>query len=313
VDSPIPVTVVTGFLGAGKSTLLERWLQELPGDTAVIVNEQGDVGIDGALLSDRASRLLEITGGCVCCTTQAALDAALADFARASPPPSRILVETSGAASPAGVIRALTLGTARDELRLDGVVTVLDAARAPRALKIDLAIEQLGFADVVVLSHVDECDGPTLRALSRTLPDYAPAAVHVQARHGRVDADQGTLVEILAARDEALREVPAGHGGSHPAIDAVSMVFDGEVDEDRFADWVQTELGARQPKIARVKGIVAVRGVDERVILQGVGEAVEVTVGRPWGKAPRTTRMVVLGLDLDADALQAGFAACTVV
>src|SRR5688572_10459915 len=122
----IPVTVVTGFLGAGKSTLLLRWLEDLPREqTAVIVNEQGSVGIDGALLSDHVSRLREITGGCVCCVTQAALAAALVDFAESTPRPTRILVETSGAASPAGVIRALTQGDARDELRLDGIVTVI--------------------------------------------------------------------------------------------------------------------------------------------------------------------------------------------
>src|SRR5688572_4640649 len=108
MDAPIPVTVVTGFLGAGKSTLLERWLEDLPPDeTAVIVNERGDIGIDGALLAPHVRRIREITGGCICCTSQAALDAALVELADAEPAPTRILVETSGAASPAGVIRAL--------------------------------------------------------------------------------------------------------------------------------------------------------------------------------------------------------------
>ena len=74
MTSPIPVTIVTGFLGAGKSTLVERWLSELPSDTAVIVNEAGTVGIDGELLAERATRLREITGGCVCCVTHVELD-----------------------------------------------------------------------------------------------------------------------------------------------------------------------------------------------------------------------------------------------
>ena len=120
----IPVTVVTGFLGAGKSTLVSRWLTELSRDeTAVIINEAGEVGIDGALLRARAARLREITGGCVCCATQAELAAALAELAGARPAPARILVETSGAASPAGVVRPLTRGRAADRLRLDGIIT----------------------------------------------------------------------------------------------------------------------------------------------------------------------------------------------
>ncbi|MCA9573612.1 MAG: GTP-binding protein, partial [Myxococcales bacterium] len=93
----MPVTVVTGFLGAGKTTLVERWLTELPG-AAVIVNEAGAVGVDGALLSRRVARLREITGGCVCCATQAELAAALAELAASEPAPVRVLVETSGAA-----------------------------------------------------------------------------------------------------------------------------------------------------------------------------------------------------------------------
>ncbi|MEM7157265.1 MAG: GTP-binding protein [Myxococcota bacterium] len=312
MDSPIPVTVVTGFLGAGKSTLLDRWLLALPSDTAVIVNEQGEVGIDGALLASRASQILEITGGCVCCTTQAALDAALTGFAHATPRPSRIVVETSGAASPAGVIRALTWGTARDRLRLDGVVTVIDVARAHRALRYDLTIEQLGFADVVVMSHVDECTESDVTARAEELTPYAPGAVFARARRGRLDdPNAGSLEELLAARAGVLRVVPKEARGQHRGIKAVSLVHDGELDEDRFGHWVETTLGAIQTKIARIKGILAVHGVDERVILQGVGEAIEVTLGLPWADADRTSRLVILGLDLDAEILSAGFDTCT--
>ncbi len=310
---PIPVTVVTGFLGAGKSTLLLRWLEDLPRERiAVVVNEQGPVGIDGALLSDRASRLREITGGCVCCVTQAALEAALLDFADATPPPERILVETSGAASPAGVIRALTHGDARDRLRLDGVVTVIDGVRARRALEFGLAIEQLGFADVVVISHADACTEEDLAALEHDLAAYAPGAVIVRAHRGElVDPRARTLLELLDARSGVL-SVPAASdvGPARHGIDAAAFVHDGELDEQRFGDWVEQTLGAIEARILRIKGILAVRGVDERVIVQGVGEAVEVTLGAPWGDAERTSRLVVLGLGLDEATLRAGFSAC---
>lgn len=310
MDAPVPVTVITGFLGAGKSTLLETWLRQLPGETAVIVNEQGEVGIDGMLLADRASRLLEITGGCVCCQTHAALDAALTELAHADPRPSRILVETSGAASPAGVIRALTWGTARDELRLDGVVTVIDAVRAPRAMKHELTIEQLGFADVVVLSHVDECDADEVDARREALIAYAPGAVFVEAERGSLRGSR-SLLDVLAARARTLRILPEGaRPVDHLGIKSVSLLHDGELDEERFADWVERDLGAIQAQVARIKGIVAVRGVDARVVIQGVGDAVEVEVGAPWGDAARTSRLVILGLDLDPEALASGFDAC---
>ena len=180
----IPVTVVTGFLGAGKSTLVEGWLSALPRDeTAVIVNERGDVGIDGELLASHVSRLREITAGCVCCETQAELASALVELSGLSPAPRRILVETSGAASPAGVIRALTRGKARERLRLDGVITVIDASRVERALSFDLAVEQLGFG--AALQSTALTGGRPLHRARRT-PHSLPAifrSIHPSIPH----------------------------------------------------------------------------------------------------------------------------------
>ena len=253
---PIPVTVVTGFLGAGKSTLLERWLRELPRETTVVlINEQGEVGIDGELLAERAARLREITGGCICCVARAAIDAALVEFAGSSPRPTRVLVETSGAASPAGVIRSLTQGDAREQLRLDGVITVFDVTRARRTLRFDLAVEQLAFADVVLLSHVDAIEPEPLAELEGELGSYAPGALIARASRGQLEGD-ASLLDLLAARSGVLRvgqqsdERRAGHG-----IDAVSLVHAGELDEARFGDWVEQTLGALQARILRVKGI----------------------------------------------------------
>ena len=309
VTIPIPVTIVTGFLGAGKSTLMQRWLEELPrGETAVIVNERGEVGIDGELLAARVAQLREITGGCVCCKTQAELSRALDELSSSSPRPGRIMIETSGAASPVGVMRAIGAPWARERLVLDGVVTVVDAVRAPRALEFDVAVEQLGFADVVVLSHVDEADaesGVEVDAVERALARHAPAAVMVRAARGALPM---RFLELLERRTEALHVVPEGSG--HSSIEAVSLLVDEELDEERFGDWVESALGDVEARILRVKGILAMRGVDARVIVQGISEAVEVVLGAPWGDAQRTSRLVVLGLGLDPAALEAGFLRC---
>lgn len=303
VAQPIPVTVVTGFLGAGKSTLVQAWVGELPREgTVVIVNERGDVGIDGELLAAHVARLREITGGCVCCYGQAELISALGELSESRPRPQRILVETSGAASPAGVVRAI--GAGGYDLRLDGVVTVLDVTRAERALRFDLAVEQLGFADVVVLSHVDRAEAES-GAVEATVRRHAPAAVIARSRNGVVGE---RLIELLARRAETLHPLPAG--GTHESIQAVSLEVDGELDDERFGDWVERDLAAIEARLLRIKGILAMRGVDERIIVQGVGPAVEIQLGEPWRDGARTSRMVVLGLGLDAAALEAGFAGC---
>jgi G3E family GTPase len=307
-DPAIPVTIVTGFLGAGKSTLLGKWLEELPrSETAVIVNERGEVGVDGELLAARVARLREITGGCVCCETQAELVSALRELSAVTPRPRRILVETSGAASPAGVIRSVAAPWARERLVLDGVITIIDAVRAQKALEFDVAIEQLGFADIVVLSHVDEAverniDVDTVQGL---VSPHAPAAVIARASRGALPS---TLLELLAQRLETLHLVP--EGSRHASIEAVSVLLDGELDEELFADWVERALGNVEARILRVKGILAMQGVDARVIVQGVGETVEVVLGPSWGAAKRTSRLVVLGLGLDRAALEQGFLRC---
>jgi G3E family GTPase len=312
-EAAIPVTIVTGFLGAGKSTLVQRWLGELPrNETAVIVNERGEVGIDGELLAARVALLREITGGCVCCKTQAELVAALSELSAATPRPRRILVETSGAASPAGVIRALSAPAARERLTLDGVVTVLDVVRAERALQFDVAVEQLGFADVVVLSHTDEAaadpSSVDLDAAQEKVSRHAPAAVIARATR---EATTASLLELLAQRAEALHVWPEGSG--HTSIDAASLVLDGELDEELFGDWVEQALGDVEARILRIKGILAMKGVDSRVIVQGISDAVEVQLGTPWGEAQRTSRLVVLGLGLDCAGLEAGFLRCSAV
>ncbi|MEM9190779.1 MAG: GTP-binding protein [Myxococcota bacterium] len=313
----IPVTVLTGFLGAGKSTLLERWLSELPKDeTAVIINEQGEVGIDGLLLSERASRLREISGGCVCCATQAELATVLGELAEEPVPPRRVLVETSGAASPAGVIRVLTWGRAKDRLALDGVITVVDATRTERALEFDLGIEQLAFADVVVLSHADQLSADALLAVEEGLAPYAPAAVFARAAEGQVKSlpssetvaeAPSALSSLLAERGRALR-VPT-ETPSHTSIEAVACVVDGELDEESFGTFMEQTLAPVEARILRIKGILAMAGVPERVIVQGVGEVVEVTFGARW-TSERSSRLVVLGLGLDATQIEASFHAC---
>jgi G3E family GTPase len=309
----VSVTVVTGFLGAGKSTLVERWLAELPREeVAVIVNERGEVGIDGELLAAHVARLREITGGCVCCDSQVELASALAELSAATPPPRRIIVEASGVASPAGVIRAIAQGPARERVRLDGVITVLDVTRAPRTLGFDLAVEQLGFADVVVLSHADRADeaAADMHAVEEIVGRHAPAAVITRSQRGALSS---TFLELLEQRNTALRVPPKGSAGrgGHEAIEAISLVLDGELDEDRFGEWVERALGNVEARILRIKGILAMEGVDARVIVQGVSEDIEVVVGAPWGDATRNSRLVVLGLGLDAADLEAGFAACS--
>ncbi|MFK7992374.1 MAG: GTP-binding protein [Sandaracinaceae bacterium] len=297
--APIPVTVLTGFLGAGKSTLLECWLAGMTDNVAVIVNELGEVGLDGDRLSARVARLREIAGACICCQGAPALARAFSELAAMKP--DRILVETSGAASPAGVVSALRRIDA--PLRLDGVITVVDGSRLARVFRFDLAKEQLAFADVVVVSHTDIA-APSSED-QQALEALAPAALIVDAAKGRV-GQATSLAELLDRRPRVPRILPRAR--PHSPIDAVSLTHDGELDEDAFGGFMEDVLGAMGPRILRLKGVVAIEGVPGRLVLSGVGDGVEVEFEDDADR--RETRLVVLGLSLDERVLRDGFQAC---
>ena len=311
----IPVTVVTGFLGAGKTTLVNRWLANVArGDVAVIVNEHGTVGIDGELLAARVKTLVEITGGCVCCATQAELVGALDELASSASGPKRILVETSGAASPAGVLQAIANGGRTGAFALDGVITVADAKRIDALTGHDLAFEQLGYADVVVLSRADACNPAELAHARDVIVPHNEAAFLVEASRGEVLApNAATLEALLELRREdfvATREVHAHR--HHDVYESVSLQVDGAIDDERFADFVENDLAQVAGRIFRTKGILAIAGMGERMIVQGIADEVEVTFGEPWADTARTSRLVVVGFGLDRAALTAAFAACAV-
>lgn len=308
----VPVTVVTGFLGAGKTTLVNRWLAGVArGDIAVIVNEHGDVGIDGALLAARVEQLVEIAGGCVCCATQADLVRALDRLAASATPPKRVLIETSGAASPAGVLHAVCGGARNEAYALDGVVTVVDASRMNVLDEHDLAIEQVGYADVVVLSRGDACSAEERERARGGIAAHNGAAFVVSAARGAVDDPSiATLDALLDRRRGDLGPPPAHLGSAHPAphvYESVSLCHDGELDGDRFAHFMEEEVARFSGRLFRTKGILAIEGLGERMIVQGVTDLVEVTFGEPWGDAPRTSRFVVVGYGLDREALERAF------
>jgi G3E family GTPase len=192
---------------------------------------------------------------------------------------------------------------------------VVDASRMGVLAEHDLALEQVGYADVVVLTRSDTCDADALARAEDTVAVHNGIAVTGRAARGVLGAGPSgtpdTLDALLARRSGDLpepRRFPAAHA-SH-VYESVSLELDAEVDGDRFAEFVETDLAALAGRLLRTKGILAVVGVEGRMIVQGVADLVDVTFGTAWGDTRRTSRLVVIGFGLDRDRLVSGFARC---
>ena len=317
-DPGTPVTVVTGYLGAGKSTLLNRILTAPHGKRfAVIVNEFGDVGIDGDLIDTGEEELIELTSGCLCCVVRGDLIRTLRGLLkREGDRLDGILIETTGVANPSPVIQTFTADQVLSGLaRLDAVVTVADAVHiAARLEDSPDAADQIALASVLVLNKVS--DAPA--------PDAAEAMLRALNPHAKVHrADRGEVPHeaVLGTGSFSLDRVAADlapdeehrHDHDHVAangIASVSAETTEPLDPAALEAWLERFLMLRGAEVLRLKGILSVAGEDRRVIVQSVHMMYEGGYGAPWGKAPRRSKLVVIGRGLDAAEIRDGLAAC---
>jgi len=312
-QGPIPITVVTGFLGAGKTSLINRLVTARAGREriGVVVNEAGEIGLDGQLLGDANDDVVEIADGCVCCTSQGELLEAITRLHRAAGQLDRIIVETSGLADPGPVIDALASIT--HVLRLDTMVTVVDAVHMLDQLDrvgSPEARQQLQLATHVVVSKIDLASEDLVDGVRRRTQALNPdAQIIVVARD---ELDGGLLLDQFAfAADDA----HAGHQHHHEHLDVdmFSIELAGQLDPGRFEGWLGGLLMLHAPDVFRVKAIVALAGEARRQIVHGVQTYVEQAPGREWEAAePRVSRIVVIGRNLESAQWRAELERCVV-
>ncbi len=269
----MPVVLVTGFLGAGKTTLVKALLDDPAGrDTAVVVNEFGEIGIDQALLAPSAPGGVVLLGqGCLCCAIRSDLETTFrtlfADRARGAVPPfQRVVLETSGADDPTPVLQTFLNDRALGrEYHLQAVIAVVDATHgidAPEARR------QVAIADRLVLSKADLVPAPALAALEATLRTINPHAPMRAAAHGRVAPDFLLAPSELAWPGALVAEaVPAVHT---PDLATFSLLFDCPFAWRDLTAALGLLCELRGPDLLRVKGLAAVDGCSGPVVIQAV-------------------------------------------
>ena len=310
LDPRIPVTLLTGWLGAGKTTLVNRILSGT-GDTrwAVLVNEFGELGIDERLIVRGDEDLVELSNGCVCCTVRGDLIAALHRLRRRRRPwlrrrrIDRVLVETTGVAEPAPLLRRFLVeeGVA-SAYRVDSVVCIVDAAHVDRALQERAAQEQIALADVLLLNKADLVDASALQTSRDSVARLNPLAELHVVSHADVP-----LAHVLRAHaGRALPELDAHPHHEHD-VQAVVVRAAAPLDELKAQLWLDACVRTLGDRLLRYKGFLDLQGHAARGVLQGVYELYTVSSGERWtADEPRGTEVVFLGRDLDAAFLQRG-------
>jgi cobalamin biosynthesis protein CobW len=324
----VPCTIVTGFLGAGKTTLIRHLLAHARGRRlAVLINEFGDVGIDGEILKgcgDDAcpeKNIVELANGCLCCTVADEFVPALDSILALEPRVEHIVIETSGLALPKPLVQAFHWPAIKSRVTVDGVIAVVDGAAiaagrvsgdldalarqraADAALDHDDPIEevfadQVACADLVVLNKRDLVDALSIERAVAGLARMLPRSVKViAAAEGRVDPAALLGLGLASEQDIAERRTLHDAEGEHDHDDFDSFLVPlAEVaDAAVLAERVAAVGGLAQ--VLRVKGFAAVAGKRMRLLVQAVGARVTHQYDRPWADGERRAgQLVVIGL-----------------
>ncbi len=313
--APIPATILTGFLGAGKTTLLNYILDQQHGyKFGIIVNEVGEIGIDGQLVENQKEEIVQMNNGCVCCTVRKDLVKGIQQLLKRGGF-DYLLVETTGIADPGPVAQTfMNIPQLQQLVRLDSIITVVDAEQIHKQMKeTETAREQIAMADFVLLNKTDLVDEEGLGKLEKEIRELNP---HTQIF--RTNKSQVNLKELLdmnafdvdhklSVDPDFLNELKETR--HHHDIESFSFLFDKPFDIDKLENFIQRL--SDEEKVYRSKGIVWIDKNPRRAIFHGVNNRFTIFWDRLWNKdEARKSQLVFIGKALHKEKIEKQLGDC---